>query len=221
MSIFDKFIPKEITIIIFLAIFLNLLRIILFKSDSFVWLFWNIFLAIIPFAISYFLFNLHKKKQLETSVFIVGLIIWLLFLPNAPYLITDLIHINIVRKVPVLFDSFLLFTVAWTGLYLWLNSMFYMEKIFLNKYSKKKVNIFTIIVIILTSFGIYLGRFLRFNSWDVFTNPSSFSNKLFSSLSEPLTYTQAPTYMEAFIYTLLFALFLFVFYQSFKYSKIK
>jgi uncharacterized membrane protein len=221
MSIFNKFIPKEITIVLFLAIFLNLLRIILFKSDSFVWLFWNIFLALIPFAISYFLFNLHKKKKLEISVLIVGSIIWLLFLPNAPYLITDLIHINVVRKVPVLFDSFLLFTIAWTGLYLWLHSVFYMEKIFLDRYVKKTVSFLIIIITILTSFGIYLGRFMRFNSWDVFTNPSSFSNKLFSSLSEPLTYFEAPTYIEAFIYTILFSIFLFVFYQSFKYSKIK
>jgi uncharacterized membrane protein len=221
MSIVNKFIPKEITIVLFLAIFLNLLRIILFKSDSFVWLFWNIFLAIIPFAISLFLYNLYQKKQLEGSVLFIGFILWILFLPNAPYLITDLMHIGVVRKVPVLFDSFLLFTIAWVGVSLWLNSMFHMEKIFLNKYSKKQVSIFITIIIVLNSFGIYLGRFLRFNSWDIFTSPTSFSNKLLSSLFEPLTYLESPTYIEAIIYTLLFSIFLFVFYKSFKYSKIQ
>jgi len=215
MSRIYNFIPKEIVIVLFLAIILNILRVILFNSNSFVWLLWNVFLAIVPFLISSFLLFLNNKNKLETHFLVFGLIFWLLFIPNAPYIITDLIHIGVVKSVPVLYDSFLLFTTAWVGLYLGLYSIFHIENILLTKYKKAIVSYLLLIIIILTSFGVYIGRFLRFNSWDIFTGPLFFSDKLIRSLSE------SDSYREALIYTILFSVFLFVFYKSWKYSKIK
>jgi uncharacterized membrane protein len=215
MSRVYNFVPREIILVLFLAVILNILRLLIFKSDSFVWLLWNLFLALIPFIVSSLLLFQKSNGKLTDLFFIFGLFIWLLFLPNAPYIITDLIHINVVKSVPVLYDSLLLFATAWVGLYLGLYSIFHIEKILLTKYKERMVDLLILIIIILTSFGIYLGRFLRFNSWDIFTRPFFFSDKLIKSLSG------ADSYTEALIYTILFSFFLYIFYKSWKSIKIK
>jgi len=208
-------IPKSLLVLIMLAITLNLLRIVLFGKLSFIYLLWNIFLAMIPFMISSTLLYYNNNDKLNNSLFIVGSIFWILFLPNAPYIVTDLIHIGVVRSVPVLYDSVLLFTSAWIGLLLGMHSLFHMEKILLSKYSKKVTSIIIVVVLLLSSFGIYLGRFLRFNSWDIFTNPLSFFNILLNTLY------YSPYHIEALIYIVLFFSFTYVSYISWKYSNLE
>jgi uncharacterized membrane protein len=97
----------------------------------------------------------------------------LLFFPNAPYIVTDLKHIGIGGGIPILYDVLLLSAAAWTGLLLGLTSLFLMHRVarrFLGV-----VNAWAVVVGVLTlsSFGIYLGRVQRWNSWDVFTQPGA------------------------------------------------
>ena len=198
-----------------LALVLNILRVLIYDRYSFVYILWNIFLAFIPYLISSILSHYSYHHKLNQLVFISGGIIWLVFLPNAPYIVTDLIHIGVVRGVPVLFDSILLFTSAWLGLLLGMTSLYQMEKIFLTKYSKKFTVRLIALIILLTSFGMHIGRSFRFNSWDLFTGPFSFFGKLLNILS------QSTKHIEALIYTLLFFSFIYVFYQSWKSSQIK
>jgi len=206
------FIPKSIALLIALALVLNVLRVVLFYKFSFVYLLWNILLAFVPFLISYILLYYSNKNKLNKTMFIIGGILWLIFLPNAPYIVTDLIHIGVVRAVPVLYDSVLLFTSAWVGLLLGMNSIFHIEKILLSKYSQKITSAIIAFILLLTSFGMYLGRFFRFNSWDIFTSPLSSFDKLSKNLSS------SPYHIEALVYILLFYFFIHVSYVSWKYS---
>lgn len=206
-------IPKSIFLPLVLVFILTILRVVLFNRYSLVYILWNLLLAFIPFIISLFIVYLKKIGKLRDVYFIILGIIWLLFLPNAPYIVTDLIHIGVVRSVPVLYDSVLLFTSAWLGLLLGLNSIFHIEKVLLSKYSKKTTNIIILIILLLISFGMYLGRFLRFNSWDILTNPISFFNKLLGSLST------SSYHVESLIYIILFFSFLLVSYFSWKISR--
>lgn len=208
-------IPKSIIPLIALAFALNILRVIIFDKFSFVYILWNILLAFIPFLISSILLFYSEKNKLNQTLFVIGGIVWLIFLPNAPYIVTDLIHIGVVKGVPVLYDSVLLFTSAWAGLLLGMNSIYHIEKILLSKYSKKITNFIILVVILFASFGIYLGRFLRFNSWDFFTNHSS----LLSSVWK--IFTQSNNYINVYIYTILFFFFIYMSFISFKYSNIK
>lgn len=207
-------IPKSIIPLIILAFALNILRVVLFDKFSFVYILWNILLAFIPFLISSILLYYSEKNKLNQTLFVIGGIIWLIFLPNAPYIVTDLIHIGVVKGVPVLYDSVLLFTSAWAGLLLGVNSIYHIEKILLSKYSKKITNFIILIVILFTSFGVYVGRFLRFNSWDFFTSHSS----LLSSVWK--IFTQSNNYVNVYIYTILFFFFIYVSFISFKHSNI-
>lgn len=215
MDIYKINIPKSIILLIILSVVLNILRIIIWDKISFIYILWNIFLAILPFLISSILLNIDNKNKLNNTIFFSIGIIWLLLIPNAPYIITDLIHIGEVRAVPVLYDSFLLFGSAWVGLLLGLYSINHIENILTKKYSQKITHFVMVIIVLFISFGIYLGRFLRFNSWDVFARPSSF----IIGLKE--IFTNMSNLFEAMLYTVLFFFFIFISYISWKSTQAK
>ncbi len=202
--------PKQILILLILAVFFNIVRYFLFDSKYFLFLFWNIFLALIPFFISYFLLFSFNKNKLTKSMFIIGGIVWLLFLPNAPYIVTDLIHLGHNRTVPVLYDTFLLFTSAYVSMLLFFYSVSHMEKIFKAKYGWRRKEYILAIIMLLVSFGLYLGRFLRFNSWDLFHNPLFLLNKAVSVFVKPIENT------DAFVFMSLSFIFIYVSYKAWK-----
>ncbi|HRH60238.1 MAG TPA: DUF1361 domain-containing protein, partial [Chitinophagaceae bacterium] len=121
---------------------------------------WNLFLAAMPLAFSR---QLKKIKKLNTKAALL-LAGWLLFFPNAPYLITDLFHFEQRPPVPYWYDLLIVTGGTWTGTALGFVSLRHTEK-FLSRHLKKKFLLpVTLLLIILCSYGIYLGRFLRFNS---------------------------------------------------------
>ena len=212
MKFFKIKIPQPIINFLVLAVGLNLLRIVLFGNTSFIYILWNILLAFIPFFISSILILKTNKDNIIKPFFIIGFILWLIFLPNAPYVITDFIHLGKIHVVPVMYDIFLLFTSAVVALLMGLYSIFHMEKMLLLKFSKKVTNILIAIIILFTSFGMYLGRFLRFNSWDLFVSHNSLAFGIWNALSNP------NNLMNIYTYTVLFFIFIYVSYISFKSS---
>lgn len=203
-------IPKQILILLTLALILNIFRIIVFKTNSSLYMFWNIFLAYIPLFISSVLIIYTKKENIFKPLFVVGFIFWFIFFPNAPYVMTDLIHLGKSHIVPIMFDVFFFFSSAYVSLLMGLYSLSHMEKIFLLRFSKKVVNIIIPVIILFTSFGIYLGRFLRFNSWDFFTSHIS----LVSSIWD--IFTKNNSYINVYYYIGLFFVFIYIAYLSFK-----
>lgn len=140
------------------------------SSLQFAFLIWNIFLAFIPFIISRYLF-LYAKPDVKKYFIFFGMGIWLLFFPNALYIVTDLVHLQNINEVPKWFDIILLFSASVLGLLLAFSSLYIIEMI-LKKYVDTKyiqLSIFTILFI--SSFGVYLGRFLRWNSWNIINKP--------------------------------------------------
>ena len=205
-------IPRDITVVLVLAGTLSLLRVWLFHTYSLVYLLWNILLALIPFWISVYLNDHRKTQSLSVARMALGGVLWILFIPNAPYLVTDLIHITRLHQIPTIFDTFLLFTSAWIGIVLYCKSVYQIEQILRMKYSSKVTSCIIAIISIIISFGVYLGRFLRFNSWDVLANPLS----LYSGVRDTLSYQSGANSTAAFI--ILSAVFLFAAYQFWKYS---
>lgn len=206
-------IPKSIILILIFSIILNLLRVIIWGKLSFIYILWNIFLAILPFIVSSVLLNLNNYKKIKKSVMFLFLFVWLLLIPNAPYIITDLIHIGEVRAVPVLFDSFLLFSSALVGLMFGFYSTYQIESALQFYYSRITSQRIIFIFVFIMSFGIYLGRFLRFNSWDIFTKP----HLIYIGIIEIIT--NYSNFIEASLYTLLFSIFIIISYLSFKLIK--
>lgn len=206
-------IPKQILLLLLLVVVLNLTRFIVFQSTYYIYLFWNIFLAVIPFIISSFLLLYTENNKLTKILSITLGILWLLTLPNAPYIVTDLIHLGRNHNAPLLYDTFLIFSAAWVGMILFMYSLSHIEKILRSKYSEKMTSIAVVSITFLTSFGMYLGRFMRFNSWDVFSDASL----IFTNISNIVT--KPNQYMDAYFFTGLSFVFLYISYRAWKYSE--
>ncbi len=167
---------QKLLVAFFAFIFLMLAaRFIFTGKPGFIFLIWNLFLAWIPFAMSTQFKKLQNSSLLKQAALFF---VWLLFFPNALYVVTDLIHLNVQTAVPKWFDAVLLFTAAVTAIFMALVSLLRMEKFIATKF--KMVNGIMMVIIFLGSFGVYLGRFLRWNSWDLISNPLP----LFAAMAE-------------------------------------
>ena len=173
-------------------------------SLRYVFLLWNLFLAWVPFQLSVFL----TVKQPENRWFKYFLIsCWLLFFPNALYIITDLIHLEELRgNVPLWFDAILLFTCSVTGLIMAFISLYQVEMYLQQNMSKKQVSKFVLAALFVGSFGVYIGRFLRWNSWDIVTNPFSLLMEISNHIAMPFQHyrTWAVTVLLTGLFNLLY-----------------
>lgn len=152
-------------------------------ANSFFYLFlvWNLFLAIVPFLITQVLH--HKKKVFKSNLWgFFSFLTWLLFLPNSPYIITDFIHIKHGGSNLIWLDLFLVFVFAINGLLLGLLSLMDMFALLKNRFDARYTHGIIFVSCMLSGYGIYLGRFLRFNSWDILTKPIVLTTKIFQSL---------------------------------------
>lgn len=137
----------------------------IFKSDglSYIFLAWNLFLALIPWWLS----NYLKQKESLQLKHLPLLGIWLLFIPNSPYILTDLFHLKPRPYLPLWFDLVLVLSFALIGMIVFLKSLKDMLTILKAYVSPMLFTLVTPVIFWLISFGLYLGRYLRFNSWDI------------------------------------------------------
>ena len=148
---------------------MEIVRIVHSHSLSYIFLIWNIILAWIPYLLSleFTKYDLAARKPRALII----LFLWILFLPNGPYLITDLIHLRLRESIPLWYDVLLLSTFAWIGLLLTLLSVRNIHRKLQTYFSPLTLSLGIFLLFISSGFGIYLGRFMRWNSWDVFFRP--------------------------------------------------
>ena len=142
-------------------------------SDSrrYTFLVWNLFLAWIPLIMAYIAYALSLKRVFLYLFVPVFALVWLAFFPNAPYIMTDFQHLaNGWDGAPLWFDVILLIWSSWTGLLLGIVSLYLMQEIVRKTFGKFLGWVLVFGVSFLSSFGVYLGRFLRWNSWDMLHN---------------------------------------------------
>ena len=168
------FLTSEINRLLLTSVAFGLLmvmaRIVYTGQLTFAFLLWNLFLAFVPYFLSYQL--LLKPAWIE-SKWKFGLLftIWLLFVPNSFYILTDLFHLYDSDAVPRWFDLMLIFSFAWNAMLLGILSVRQMEKIIHARWQIKSEWFFVYPVMWLNAEGVYIGRYLRYNSWDVISNP--------------------------------------------------
>ncbi|MFK7932786.1 MAG: DUF1361 domain-containing protein [Saprospiraceae bacterium] len=154
-------------------------------STSFLFLIFNLALAWIPYLVTLALPKVAKWK-FTMSISFGLLIIWLLFFPNAPYIITDLIHIKSRPPIPLWFDALLIFSFAWTGLMVGFASLLTVQTFLVKHFSIKTVWILVSSALVLCGFGIYLGRFQRWHSWHIIEHPYALLSSIFETLTHPV-----------------------------------
>lgn len=151
---------------------------------------WNLFLAYIPYAITNWL--QYRPSWVESNwKFALAFIAWLSFVPNSFYLLTDLFHLGEVKSVPNWYHLVMLISFAWNGLLIGVVSVWQMERLLGLKFRKFSPWLFIYPIMWLNAFGVYIGRYLRFNSWDVLVDPFDLLYDIFSILLHPLQYKSA------------------------------
>lgn len=170
--------------------------------DNLDWMAFNMALAFLPMLLAFFLFRPSRKINI---LWISGFLLFILFLPNAPYVATDIIHIHkdiyeisIPLEIFLVVFQYIIFILL--GIYLFTES-YYRFETFLKIRFKANIFVLRAIIFTLVGIGIYLGRFLRLNSWDAILRSYSVVGQL-RQLFEP----------EALLYTAAFVLMLYAFY---------
>lgn len=208
-------VQKPHWLLIFALIFASTVSMMLliiryFYTDQFLFRFlaWNLFLAWLPFLFVMVVI-MFPGKHYVTLLFGA---LWLLFFPNAPYMTTDLLHLWPREDVPVWYDMILLLSFALTGLSLGLGSLSLMQAEVSARFGRYSSWLFVGGALLLSGFGIYIGRFLRWNSWDVLTNPFSLWQDLQLTITTPMLFlktavvTLALTAVFSFTYLVMIAL---------------
>ena len=165
-------------------------RMVATKSIYYVFLEWNLFLALIPYVISNLLCR-RIHSGLNNYVLASGSFVWLLFIPNTFYILTDLFHLGETGAAPLWFDLLLILSFAWNGLMLGILSIRQMEKIFHHKFSTRNELLFLYPVMWLNALGVFIGRYLRFNSWDIVTSPFALMVDILDLLIHPFAHKNA------------------------------
>lgn len=162
----------------------------------------NIFLVLLTIPVTGWLLFCLRQRLVDWTTTLAG-ICWLLLLPNSWYVLTDFIHFDSNGEISELYDIVLLFSFGLVGLIVGTASLFLVHQALLSKIKDKRfVNSFIAGVILVSSFAIYLGRDLRWNSWDVITRPLDIVVDISDRLVDPFSYPRA------FSVTLLFFVFI-------------
>lgn len=113
-------------------------------------------------------------------------ILWLMFLPNTWYVLTDFIHVSVTGEISQLYDIVLIATLVFSGFIMGFASLFIVHREFLGRLGRAVSAEIVTLVILLSSFTIYLGRDLRWNTWDVITNPAGVVLNVSDRVIDPL-----------------------------------
>lgn len=161
-------------------------RVLATGTLTYLFLPWNLFLAFVPYFITGWM--MRNVSLIENKFRFTGLLLtWLLFIPNSFYIITDLYHLTHIDTAPKWFDVLMIFSFAWNGLLCGIISLRRVE-LFISMQSGKKISVLVILAVMwLCAFGIYIGRYLRYNSWDVLTDPFSLAGEILDMIIHPMT----------------------------------
>jgi uncharacterized membrane protein len=150
-------------------------------------LLWNLFLAWLPYYFSNHLLHYHQQGKAAWKVLLL-FAMWLLFFPNSPYIITDLFHLTNHGEMPLWYDLAVIFSVAWSGLILGFLSLMQVHYFLIQKFGEIKSWWMIASIQLLCAYGIYLGRFKRYNSWDIVTDPFSLLNEIIDLFIHPFSH---------------------------------
>ena len=160
------------------------------QSLAFNYLPWNLFLAWIPLLLAVRLVSVLQRKLWSSWEALTTSVLWLIFLPNSFYMISDFIHLQDVRRVDVLYDTIMFTAFIYTGVALGFSSLYLIHLQLKRRLSTRVAAAWVAVTLLICSSAIYVGRDLRWNSWDVVTNPGGLLFDISDRLLHPAAYPQ-------------------------------
>lgn len=142
---------------------------------------WNLLLAWIPLVLAYAIAWAVRRQATWPALPLLA-VAWIVFLPNAPYLVTDLVHLREAVNLP---NAIVLALFAVTGLLLGVKSVQLVQRSVERLWGERVGWRAVQAIAVLTAFGVYLGRVLRWNSWTIILHPQQLAHAVLRSPSEP------------------------------------
>lgn len=171
-------------------------------SWHFIFLAWNLFLAWIPLLFIKWVWEMENRKPAPFWLLAVYLSVWLLFFPNAPYIITDLKHLRAVPENMIWYDALMIFTFSLAGFLTGLYSIRIVHRIVAHRWNGRLAWLAIAGSMVLSGFGVFLGRYGRWNSWDIVTQPGALARGIYHSMRDPLAIKHTLTF--SFVLMLLY-----------------
>lgn len=171
------------------SVSLLLVRIIHTGSVQYAFLLWNLFLAWVPLLIT-LLMQAYDAARWRLPLWTLAAAVWIIYLPNAPYILTDLYHLP-EGGAPKWFDLILILSFAWNGLTMGFQSIRQMQDMVMARFPQWRVQLFVFPVMMLCGWGVYIGRYLRWNSWDLIVQPVPLLQQTSQMLLHPLEHSHA------------------------------
>jgi uncharacterized membrane protein len=169
---------------------LELVREVHYADPGFRFLLWNLTLAWIPLVVALVVYDGYRRGA-PLAVLAPGILVWLLFLPNAPYIATDFVHVGTHGPTPFAFDLVVVSAFACTGVFLGFVSLYLMQAVAQHRFGARTAWASAAAALVLASAGVYVGRFLQWNSWDLLVRPGERLAQIAPRLSDPLVVAHA------------------------------
>lgn len=131
----------------------------------------NLLLAWLPLVFAIRLTKILRAKRWSSWEGMLFSFLWLVFLPNSFYMISDFIHLQTVPAANALYDTLVLTSFVYTGVIIGFSSMVLLHMHLQRRFKGSTASFFVGLTLFICSVAIYFGRDLRWNSWDVLTNP--------------------------------------------------
>ena len=173
----------------FLLVGLYAARVLRTGDENYGFLLWNVLLAAVPAALAILASQLYAAGARRATL--AALTLWLLFLPNAPYVLTDFVHLRPDAPVPLWYDVALLGTASLAGLALGAASLARVHTIAADAVGPRAALATVLLASLASGYGIYLGRFARLNSWDIALHPLAVLGRAIPPLLHPVGYWRA------------------------------
>jgi uncharacterized membrane protein len=159
-------------------------------SLAYGYLVWNLCLAWLPLLLAIRLVALLRRKLWSSWEALATSLLWLVFLPNSFYMISDFVHLQEVQRVDVLYDTLMFTSFIYTGVVLGFSSLYLVHLQLRRRLSAQAAAGWVGVTLFVCSTAVYVGRDLRWNSWDVLTNPGGILFDLSDRLQHLAAYPQ-------------------------------
>lgn len=168
------------------SIVLFVVRVFSYQSLNYWYLSWNLGLALVPLGLARVIATQLKKRRWLSAPMVLLTAVYAGFLPNSFYIATDFIHVQYASNQTILFDVVMILLFTLTGLVAGFASVYVLHKELLKRVKAESTELIIGGLLLACSFAIYLGRFLRWNTWDVLTNPGGIIFDVSYRLINPL-----------------------------------
>lgn len=163
-----------------------------FRDQSFAYsyLIWNLFLAWVPLFFALRLMTVLRRKLWSSWEALATSFLWLVFLPNSFYMISDLIHLELVSRADILYDTLMFTSFVFTGMILGFSSLYLIHLQLRRRFTNREAGFWIGVTLLICSMAIYLGRDLRWNTWDILVNPGGLLFDIADRVQHPAAYPQ-------------------------------